>query len=75
MKKQNDKKFKFVVCIIDSEPDLELRKIYQVLPDKSADKDNYIRIIDESGDDYLYPSSYFVFIDVPEEAESSLLLG
>lgn len=74
MKKQNDKKFKFVVCIIDSEPDLELRKIYQVLPDKSADKDNYIRIIDESGEDYLYPSSYFVFIDVPEEAERSLLL-
>lgn len=73
MKKQNNKKRKFVVCITDSEPDLELRKIYQVLPDESADKDNYIRIIDESGEDYLYPSNYFVFVDVPEEAESSLL--
>ena len=74
MKKYNNQKIKFVVCITDSESDLELRKIYQVLPDKSAEKDNYIRIIDESGEDYLYPSSYFAFIDIPEEAESSLLM-
>lgn len=74
MNKRNDKKKKFVVCITDSESDLELRKIYQVLPDKSADRDKYIRIIDESGEDYLYPASYFVFIDVPKEAERSILL-
>ncbi len=74
MKKHRDQKFKFAICIIDSNPDLECYKIYQVLPDNSAEKDNYIRIIDESGEDYLYPSSYFTFIDIPEESKSSLLV-
>ena len=74
MKQYDDKKRKFVVCITNSEPDLELRKIYQVLPDESADRDNYMRIIDESGEDYLYPASYFISINVPEEEDASLLV-
>jgi len=57
----------------DSEPDLEIRKVYQVLPDEAAAKDNYIKIIDESGEDYLYPANYFVFIEVPQEAERVLI--
>ncbi len=75
MKKQIEQKRKFVGCINDSEADLELRKIYQVLPDKSAARDNYIRIIDESGEDYLYPASYFVSVKVPDEAEHALAIA
>ena len=75
MKKQIERKKKFVACINDSEADLELRKIYQVLPDKSAARDDYIRIIDESGEDYLYPASYFVSVEVPDEAERALAVA
>jgi len=66
---------KFAICITFSEPDLELRKIYQVLPDESAAKKKYVRVIDESGEDYLYPASYFVFIKVPVTKERALLLA
>lgn len=72
MKKRRNQKKRFAVCITDSEPDLELRKIYQVLPDESAAKNNYVRIVDESGEDYLYPASYFVLIELPQEAERAL---
>ncbi len=65
---------KFALCLKnDSCEDLEIRKIYQVLPDKEAAKEGYMRIIDESGEDYLYPASYFVLVDLPTEAESVLL--
>ena len=75
MKKSMNKKKKFVACINNSEADLELRKIYQVLPDKSAARDDYIRIIDESGEDYLYPASYFVFVEVSDEAVHALAVA
>jgi len=48
-------KARFVICFINSEPDLELRKICQVLPDEKAASSKHLRIIDESGEDYLYP--------------------
>ena len=73
MKRRSKHDFKFAVCITDSEPDLELRKVYQVLPDEAAEKENHLRIIDESGEDYLYPSNFFVFVDVSKEAEQALL--
>jgi hypothetical protein len=69
------KQNKFAICVTDSEPDLELRKTYKVLPDESAAKKKYVRVIDESGEDYLYPASYFVFIKVPVAKERSLLLA
>lgn len=75
MRKKNNLQIRFAVCITDSEPDLELRKIYQVIPDDKASKDNYIRVIDESGEDYLYPASYFVFIEVPQSEERDRLLA
>jgi len=64
----------FVVCInnVDYPTSLELHKIYRVLVDKDAAREGDIRIIDESGDDYLYPSSYFVPIQVPQTVEESL---
>ncbi len=55
--------------------DLETRKVYQVLPDSEAEEEGYIRVIDESGEDSLYPASYFVLVDLPREAASALLLA
>ena len=65
----------FVVCInnVDYPASLELHKIYRVLIDEDATSEGDIRIIDESGEDYLYPSSYFVPIQVPQTVEKSLL--
>ena len=73
MKRQPKQEIRFAACITGSEPDLELRKIYQVLPDEAAEKEGHLRIIDESGEDYLYPVSFFVFIDVPKGSEEALL--
>ena len=75
MKTRKKNEIKFAVCITDSEPDLELRKIYKVLPDEVAAKDHQLRIIDESGEDYLYPATFFVFVEVPKAAERNLLLA
>jgi hypothetical protein len=48
-----------VLCVRNDEcEDLERRKVYRVLADEKAEKDGYLRMIDESGDDYLYPASY-----------------
>jgi hypothetical protein len=67
--------FKFAVCIEndDYEASLELHKIYRVLADKDAEVDGDIRVIDESGEDYLYPADWFVFIELPHALEKSLL--
>lgn len=63
----------FVLCLRNDDcEDLEKRKIYQVLDDEEAAKEGYIRVIDESGEDYLYPESYFVFVDLPREAEAAI---
>jgi len=47
---------------------LELRKIYRLLADPKAESRGLVRVVDESGDDYLYPSAFFVPIDVPKQA-------
>jgi hypothetical protein len=75
MKTRRKQEIKFAVCIVDTEPDLEPRKIYRVLPDEAAEKENHLRVIDESGEDYLYPASFFVMVEVPKEAERILLLA
>ncbi len=64
---------RFVLCIENKDcEDLEIRKIYQVLADDEAAKDGYLRVIDESGEDYLYPTSYFITIELPREAQEAL---
>jgi hypothetical protein len=65
----------FVVCLNNEgyAASLERHKIYRVLPDSEAEKDGDIRIIDESGEDYLYPKDWFVMISVPDAVEASLL--
>jgi hypothetical protein len=65
--------YKFALCIENKDcEDLVIRKIYQVLPDENAAKDGYLRVVDESGEDYLYPESYFVFIKLPRKAQDAL---
>lgn len=65
----------FAVCIdnTDYEASLIPRKIYQVLPDEEAAKDDLIRIVDESGEDYLYHISHFVLVEFPVEVERILV--
>ena len=56
----------FALCIEDGgSEDLEARKLYQVLPDREAAREGYLRIVDESGEDYMYPSELFVAIRLP----------
>jgi len=64
----------FVVCVANREcEDLEVRKIYQVIPDDAAAMDGLVRIVDESGEDYLYPSELFVEIELPQAVEKALI--
>jgi len=49
------------------------RRIYEILPDESAAKSQYIRVIDDEGEDYLYPASHFVLVDFPPAVEQALL--
>ena len=67
----------FVVCVDDTEypTSLERCKIYQVLPDEQAEQHSLIRVIDESGEDYLYPSSYFLPVDLPQPVQQALALA
>ncbi|MGD1942538.1 MAG: hypothetical protein ACFB0G_14605 [Leptolyngbyaceae cyanobacterium] len=62
---------KFVVCINNQDypASLEVRKLYPVLEDSQASQRQLLRIIDESGEDYLYPASYFADIEVPESLQ------
>lgn len=65
---------RFAVCVRTDDPDLLTpRMLYQVLPDESAGRSNYVRIIDNEGEDYLYPAEYFMFLDLPREVERALL--
>ena len=63
----------YVVCVrVEDDQDLEVRKVYRVLPDQRAAADGHLRVVDESGEDYLYPSDWFISVDVPKEAEGAL---
>jgi hypothetical protein len=64
----------FVVCVKNKDypASLELRKLYQVVADKTAAKLRQIRVIDESGEDYLYPQEYFVPVQLPQSAEKAV---
>jgi len=74
MKKKNESTSQFVVCINNKDypASLELHKIYRVVPDEDAAAADDLRVIDESGEDYLYPASYFALIKVPAVVEESL---
>lgn len=69
------KNIRFAICINNEgyEDDLKIRTLYQVIPDESAEKSDYLRVIDETGEDYLYPAEYFLLINVPRTARQVLL--
>jgi len=61
------------LCIRRSEnDDLELRKAYPILP-AASNETGFLRVVDESGDDYLYPAEYFIVVEVSRSAEEALL--
>ena len=64
----------FAVCIRNEghEESLELRKIYEVLPDATAEAHDMVRVIDEEGEDYLYPGPWFLPIDLPKNIEEHM---
>jgi len=71
-----NKNHKYALCVENKDcKDLEKRKIYQVLSDDDAEREGYFRVVDESGEDYLYPQSYFVLISLPREAKEALQLA
>ncbi len=65
---------RFAVCVRNTgnEASLELRKLYELVPDEDAEKDGMIRIIDESGEDYLFPATFFVRAPLPASVEEAV---
>ena len=66
---------RFAVCVRNDgyEASLERNKIYAVLPDDEAERDGDLRVVDESGEDYLFSADRFVAIEVPAAVRASLL--
>ena len=65
---------RFVVCVANTDcEDLKVRKIYQTLPDEAATADGLVRIVDESGEDYLYPAELFIQIELPQALANALM--
>ena len=66
---------RFVICIGNSgyAASLEPRKIYECLPDDAAEAHQLIRVIDESGEDYLFPASLFIAIDLPKNVQLAIV--
>ncbi|MEK7757473.1 MAG: hypothetical protein AAB385_09725 [Planctomycetota bacterium] len=63
----------FAICVRNKgAEDLEVRKVYELLPDVRAAREGYLRVIDESGEDYLYPATFFVPIELPRGAGRGL---
>ena len=75
MQKKRTKKAQpgFVVCVDNSDylASLEMHKIYRVIPDEDAAVDGDIRVVDDSGEDYLYSADRFIAIEVPKALERS----
>ena len=68
-------KRKFLVCVDNEgyQASLEVRKLYENLPDKEAERHNQLRIVDESGEDYLYPSEFFAPIRLPMQTRNRIV--
>jgi hypothetical protein len=75
MNTSNESNQRFVICIRndDYEVSLELRKVYQVIPDAEAANNRMLRVTDESGEDYLYPAEFFMSIELPEAVRKALV--
>lgn len=73
MKRHDETSRRFVMCIDNSEypASLELHKVYLALPDERAAEDDFLRVIDESGEDYLYSTRRFVPVELPQRVKQS----
>lgn len=67
----------YVVCVRNEDytASLELRKIYAVIPDADAQTHGMVRLVDESGEDYLYPRDFFMPIEIPERMSEAFALA
>jgi len=76
MKKKEYLKAHFAVCLDNKDypTSLEKRKVYRVIPDSEAGKEGLLRVIDESGEDYLYPGECFLAIHLPKEEEEAIAM-
>lgn len=65
---------RYAVCISNkgNEASLERNKLYVLLPDPKAEADGLVRVVDEDGEDYLYPAGWFVAVEVPKAVQTSL---
>jgi len=64
----------FGICIKTEDPDLLTpRTVYEILPDENAEKSHFVRVIDNEGEDYLYPADYFVFVEFPQAVQRTLM--
>ena len=67
-------KTQFALCIENKDcEDIEKRKFYQILPDEAATCEGYLRVVDESLEDYLYPESYFIFVELPRKVQEAFV--
>ena len=67
-------KIQFALCIENSGcEEIEKRKLYQILPDEEATREGYLRVVDESQEDYLYPESYFIFVELPRKVQEAFV--
>jgi hypothetical protein len=73
MKKPQTRRFALCLDNTDHEASLIPGKVYRVIPDAKAAKDDLVRIVDESGEDYLYHHSQFVFVDFPRSVAKKVL--
>ena len=71
--KQSTKQFALCIDNTDYKASLIQGKVYRLIPDPAAAKDDFVRIVDESGEDYLYHKSCFVFVDFPPSVRKQIL--
>lgn len=71
----NESDLRFAICIRNDDfpASLELRKVYPLLPDVEAASHRMLRVIDESGEDYLYPDDLFMQVELPEAVRRAVL--
>lgn len=72
--KSSSRSIRFAICLkAGAEEDLQVGKVYRVLPDTEATEVGCLRVLDESGEDYLYAAKRFVLLDLPEKVRGRLL--
>jgi hypothetical protein len=66
--------YQYAICISNADypASLEVHKVYRVLPDKTLEEGGDLRVVDESGEDYIYPAEYFLIVPLPEEVANAL---